>query len=144
MALHAALRRRRAQHPHVLSASLAAVVLVALVLSPWLYGLLTDKHTGGRWTLSTAPAPIPSGLRLTVEDDEVRGEGPCNSFRSRWSQDDGLTGDMIVSAVLCPPNIAEQEDAYFAVLTGVRDVEVDGNSMTLSGPEGQLQFVRAE
>ena len=47
--------QRSSRRTHVLSASLAAVIIAALVSGPWLYGLVTDKHTEGRWTLVTAP-----------------------------------------------------------------------------------------
>ena len=51
---------------------------------------------------------------------------------------------MLVTAILCHPDVAEQQDVYFAVIAAVTEIAVDDDRMTLSGPEGQMEFERAD
>jgi heat shock protein HslJ len=135
----------RRLHPHAMAALLAFVALGCLVSGPVVYRVITDKNTEGRWVLEQAPSPITPGLMMTIEGKEIRGEGPCNGFRSGWSQSDGPVGEMSTTLVGCPtPDSAEQEDAYFTVLTDVGTVEVDDDRLTLSGPRGRLIYGRAD
>jgi heat shock protein HslJ len=140
----AAVSSRR-RHPHAMAALLAFAVVGCLVWGPVVYGVITDKHTEGRWVLEQAPSPIAPGLRMTIEGEEIGGEGPCNDFRSGWSEGDGPVGGLASTLAGCPTrDLAEQEDAYFTVLADAGTVEVDDDRLTLSGPSGRLIYVRAD
>lgn len=106
--------------------------------------MVRDNHTDGRWILDAAPAPIVPGLTVTIEDGEMRGESPRNTFRSGWSQNDGPVGELSGTLIGCPPNVAEQEEAYFDLIGDTETVVVDDDRLTLSGPSGRLTYLRAD
>lgn len=136
---------QRRLHPHAMAALLAVVAVGCLVSGPVVYRVITDKHTEGRWVLEQAPSPIAPGLMTTIEGKEIRGEGPCNDFRSGWSQSDGLVGEMSTTLSGCRlPGLTEQEEEYFTVLANAGTVEVDDDRLILSGSGGRLIYVRVD
>ena len=46
--------RLRDRHPHLVASCVAIGVLVLAVAIPFIWTVLGDKHTEGRWTLTSA------------------------------------------------------------------------------------------
>lgn len=130
------------RHRHLSAVVSAAVLLAVIAATPLAWAALNDQHTEGRWTLVKAPASIPLGLKITIDDQHLSGQGLCNGFGSRWSQDDGPTGAFTSTAVGCGAGRDEQEDAYYSLLTGTTSVHVVDGQLVLSGKAGTLVYHR--
>lgn len=137
------LRDRLNRHRHLVALSMAIAVLVLAAASAFAWAALHDKHTDGRWALQASDAALPLGLTITIDGNEVQGEGPCNTFGATWSQDEGVSA-LRSSLVGCASEVMLQEERYFGLLNGTTSVEVEQNRMTLSGPAGSMMFVRSD
>ena len=137
------LRDLVARHRHLVALGMATAVVILVVAGAFAWVALNDKHTEGRWLLESSDPALPEGLAFTIEGDEVHGKGPCNSFRARWSQDEGVSA-LAQTLMGCAPDRMLQEERYFALLNGVTSVEVEQDQMTLSGPAGSMKFARAD
>jgi heat shock protein HslJ len=91
--------------------------------------------------MQASDAALPLGLTLTINGDQVRGKGPCNTFGATWPQDEGCLSIQKHSYGMCP---LLQEERYFRLLNGTTSVDVEQNQMTLSGPAGSVTFARGD
>jgi heat shock protein HslJ len=91
--------------------------------------------------------PLVDGYRitLTLADDEVGGTAACNSYGGRvaivgdsFSLKDGLS----MTEMACAPHVMGSESAYIAALSAVDMITLDGNTLTLTGPDTELRFER--
>lgn len=131
------------RHRHLVALSMAIALLVVAAASAFAWSALTDKHTDGRWELQASDAALPRGLTITIDGDEIHGDGPCNTFGATWSQDQGISA---LSSTLmgCARGVMLQEERYFGLLDATTSVEVEQSQMTLSGPAGSMTFVRGD
>ncbi|GEP39572.1 hypothetical protein NPS01_32350 [Nocardioides psychrotolerans] len=138
------LRGCGAQHRHQAAVALALAILVGCAAGAFAWTSVRDKDTEGRWLLESGIGVPGSGpaSEIVIEGDQIRGDGPCNSFGATWSQDDGVSG-LMTTLIGCAPDVLLLEDRYFELLDGATSVDVTDDRMVLSGPGGTLSFTRS-
>jgi heat shock protein HslJ len=125
---------------------LVAVLLLVACAAP---GSGAADDIRGEWqlvegTADGVPLPQPAGAQATLvfEDGQLSGRSFCNHYGSTYRIDgtslelDGLGG----TEIGCEPEIAEAESAYLAALGAVDTVAVEGDVLTLTGPDVSLTF----
>jgi heat shock protein HslJ len=106
----------------------------------------------GGWELVNGRGPdgevvLQGGHPITLEIDEASwgGSGGCNRYSgSATVNGDELTmSEVAVTGMACMEDgVMEAEAAYLAALTTVDRWSVDGDTLTLTGPDSELQFNR--
>lgn len=85
-----------------------------------------------------------SGVTLTLADDGLSGNGGCNSYHAGWSGDETTLSVAAIGSTkmaCADPAISDQETRYFQLLQSVTAYTIEGNRLTLTGPDGALVFV---
>ncbi len=85
-----------------------------------------------------------SAITLTLTDTELSGNAGCNSYHASWSgSPEALAIAPIGSTKMAcaDPAVTEQEANYVALLQTATSYAIEGNRLTLTGPEGALMFV---
>lgn len=104
----------------------------------------TPGLDGTAWVLSSLPGrELLQGPAATLRFDEGRASGTdgCNRYAMSYSTSgSSLTIDSrgISTQMACPPEVAEQAEAFTAVLTGARGYRVDAGQLELLGDDGML------
>ncbi len=106
----------------------------------------------GGWELRGGRGPdgevVPQdGHPITLEIDEEHwaGSGGCNRYSGsgRLDGDEVTMSQIAVTGMACMEDgVMEAEAAYLAALTTVDRWSVEGDTLTLSGPEAELEFTR--
>ena len=143
----------------LVSAALAAVLLTACA-GPAAPGGGTDPEAAappevllGGWELVSGHGPdgevVPQDghpMTLEIDRDAWGGNGGCN----RYSGSVTVVGDELtmlevaVTSMACMEDgVMEAEAAYLAAFSAVDRWDLDGDRLTLTGPEAQLEFTRA-
>jgi heat shock protein HslJ len=113
----------------------------------------TPKLSGTSWTLSgildgTTTTPAVEGPPLTVKFDGTSLTGKaCNNFRAPYT----LTGATISIGLAASTQMAcvdasvmAQEAQVFGLLPTLTTVQLDGDTLTLTAPDGRgLKFAKA-
>jgi heat shock protein HslJ len=78
-------------------------------------------------------------------DGSVQGETGCNAFSGPYELTDDAVriDDLALTKIGCDGALLEQEQAILHVLEGDMDVAVDGDSLTLTAPDGRALAFRA-
>lgn len=105
-------------------------LLVNLSASEW----LLDP---GDTTVDLGDQPVSLDFH---PDRTASGVAPCNAYRAAVSIGDGTVTFTDVTTTLrsCEPDVMEHEDAFFAALAHVRDVDLtDRDRLILTTPDGE-------
>ena len=99
-------------------------------------------------TVNGAPLVLVDGQPVTfiVEGKTVGGQSACNQYFGEFGLDGGqvrLTG-LGGTEMACDEPTMTLEAAYMAGLALVRAATIDGDSLTLEGPNVELQFERLQ
>lgn len=132
---------RATRHPHLVAVTVAVGLFVCLVLGPWLWGLAHADPAEGRWELRAGQHGVPAGLVIEIEDGQVTGEGPCNSFSARWSRDTGAS-DLLSTAIGCANDVIRAEETYHRLLSADMVEADDELRLGSAGPD--LVFARVD
>jgi heat shock protein HslJ len=102
------------------------------------FWVLVDMEQDGETT-----APLESSrIDLVLEGQSASGSSGCNSYSGEYTlTQDGISfGQMATTLKACPQPLMEQEQTYLTVLQAAEEATLDGDTLTLSGPEGTLVF----
>ncbi len=94
------------------------------------------------WTVTSIggrPVAGPRPVTLTIDlDRRIGGNAGCNSYAAEAMIEDKSISFSAAAAtrMACPPEIMDQESAYFAALAAVRSYERDGTSLRLLDAAG--------
>ena len=83
-------------------------------------------------------------VTLTFTSDSLSGNAGCNGYNAGWSGDESaLTIQAVASTKMaCADQAAnDQEVLYLSRLQAATSYAIDGNQLTLTGPEGTLVFL---
>lgn len=100
----------------------------------------------GAWELvSLNGAPVVEGTTISLEmkDGQAGGSSGCNSYGGSVEVDGEKIhfGDMNMTLMACTDaGMMAQEGTYLGALGAVESFKVDGDTLTLSGPELELVF----
>lgn len=125
---------------------LAAVLALLFLLAACAGGARTDLL--GSWRLlSLNGEPLVAGSEITLEisEDQLGGSGGCNQYGGRYSAagERLRIEDLAQTEMACLDQaVTEQESAYMAILSQVEKAEVVDSQLTLSGPGGDLLYVK--
>ena len=98
----------------------------------------------GDWTLvDITGATLPEGIRTptlsVMADGTVGGNSGVNRFTGRLTGgDDVLFGPLASTRMAGPPPAMELENRFLQAMTAATAFEIEGNQLTLRGPEGPL------
>lgn len=99
---------------------------------------------GSQWVLSDAATAAAPELRF--EAGRVSGSGGCNRFGGRYEQQGSLLrfAPLAATRMGCPPEVMQQEQAFFAMLTKVRRLDMKDGTLTLLDGAGAVlaRFMR--
>ncbi len=114
-------------------------------------GAVADVDVQGVWVLREGRGPsgpiepvAGNDITLEVEGDDVRGSAGCNTYGGGVAIDGDSfdTGGLAVTEIGCPDDLVEPETRYVEALEAVDTAVVDGETLTLTGPETELVFRR--
>ena len=113
-----------------------------------------DQLLGTSWQLvgfgpdgNPLPDELDVMITLSIGDGVINGNGGCNSYFGDASfTEDSLSVPLVGSTEMAcfPENIMNFEMMYFEGLRMVNSWKLDGDMLTLSGPEMQLIFIREQ
>lgn len=98
----------------------------------------------GRGPAGEVPLVTGHPITLEIDGDEAKGRAACNLYGARVEVD----GTAFSAGVLggtemgCAPDVMRSEQRYYETLPGADRIEVEGDEMTLTGPETKLVFRR--
>lgn len=100
------------------------------------------------WVLDVEPstpevAPTAGAVTLSIDEDEVRGTGPCNGFRATFTIDDGEVGisGVAQSSASCGDEIDQAESVFFGALAAVDEARFqNAERLVLRGDDVELVF----
>jgi heat shock protein HslJ len=110
----------------------------------------TRLNTPTVWVLDTyANQPVLPGTSITLqfEAGQIAGFAGCNSYSGSYTSTvnpDGtysvtITG-LISGGAACPTDIMDQESRYLGLLGSITLALPQGNTITLTAPEGTLVY----
>lgn len=111
-----------------------------------------DVDADGVWNLvrgesGAAAVPLVDGFPVTleIEGGEISGTAACNAYGGpvEVSGSSFETGNLVVTEIGCARDVMESEERYLAALDAAETIAVDGDRLTLSGPDVELAFRRA-
>lgn len=146
-AAEARTTRRGPARPGIRAAAVAFLVVAALGLAGCVGLLPGSGLDGSEWRVTSIDGAAPvAGSEPTIrfEDDQLSGTTGCNSFGGGYT----LTGDqlridaMYQTEMACDGALGEQEAAMMGVLQTAERLNVAGDVMTISGPDGSLELTR--
>jgi heat shock protein HslJ len=128
-----------------------AVVLVAVMCLMSAGCATTGSAVRGTWTaVSSAPQPLvtESTITITFDGSSVTGSSGCNGYGSRSARVSNGTlimGETASSAMACmgPPGLMEQEARFYALLNARPQIQVDGDTLLLTGQAITVTFRRS-
>lgn len=85
-----------------------------------------------------------SAVTLTFAEDGLSGSGGCNSYQAGWSGDETTLSVAAIGStkMACvDAGISSQETQYIELLQATTSYAIEGNRLTLTGPDGSLVFV---
>ena len=107
---------------------------------------------GTHWVLTSfkqggVEQPPLAGTQLTLQFDNgtVSGKAGCNSFGGTYV----VTGqtltisDLNQTLMACDPPIGQQEERYTTALLKAQSFVLQGQTLTITHPDGTLHFTRA-
>jgi heat shock protein HslJ len=102
-----------------------------------------EALAGATWRITEiAGTPVPAGAEVTMEfkDGRIAGKGACNRYFGSFEAGAGTLklGPAGSTMMACPDPLMQTEQAFHAALKQVTGFKVEGNSLTLSGPDGPL------
>lgn len=103
---------------------------------------------GGTWKATEVagrPPVVLSEPRLQfTEDGRVQGTTGCNDFEGQVRFDGAALDvtDLVSTRIGCPADVAATEAAFLRALDAAERLSVDGETLVLSGPDGELRFTR--
>lgn len=105
---------------------------------------------GTNWSLTSWEGRSDSEhlrrVQMSFEGNNISGEGPCNRYDASFTLQDGKLelGPVAATKRGCEAERMQLESAWFAALAKLDRLELDGNSMVLSGADGtRLSFTRS-
>lgn len=148
----------------IVGLGIAIIAVLALVLSLPALAKNNDQTTapapasGPLWTeldgtswqlaeLNGAALVDGSVITLEIDGDRVAGSAGCNRYNGQLEVDgDQLAfGPLMGTRMFCGQDgLMDQENAFQATLAAVDSFDLSGESLTLSGPDGDLLFAPAE
>lgn len=105
----------------------------------------------GVWTLESGRSAsgeieIAGGTEITLEilGGKARGSAGCNTYGGSVVVDGGTfdAGGFAVTEIGCPEPLVEPEERYLEALEAADAIAVEGDAMTLTGPDTELVFSR--
>jgi heat shock protein HslJ len=131
------------------------LVLLLLLCLTACDGELKMSDIAGNWQLTTmngepAPMDVRGGLGVTLEiqeDGKFAGQAPINRYFGQINTQDKTfkTGPVGMTMMAGPPELMDAERDYFTIINEVKSVDVKGDKLSLSGPDGkQLVFNRVK
>lgn len=123
--------------------------LVSLLLATTLLGCMAkdvpyvEGSENKTWRLKELNhTKLRQRITLTLnEDGSVSGKAPCNSYRSKHQATYPKFKLSAISSTRMMCDAIAIETTYLATLKQMTEIEVNGNKMTLRGPNGgQLDF----
>lgn len=104
----------------------------------------TSELAGTDWVLDTlvegeTVSSVAGGSTLRLEaDGAAGGTTACRTFSGTWTAvgDELTVTDLVTDDRACPEEIRRQDEHELAVLGGVMTLEITGDRLTLSGPDG--------
>ncbi len=129
-------------------------ILIALVLTAVIVAACGDivedgvgagpaANPDGDWELvSGVPLVAEFPITMSVEGNQVGGRAACNSYRGSVEFDgDKVTfGEFAWTEMGCEPTVMESEAAFLTALMSTTSFQLAGDRLTLSGPDGDLEF----
>lgn len=109
---------------------------------------MTQQLGGGIWRLQTLNGQLAitgSDVSLEFSDGRIGGSSGVNRmFGSFSASDDGAVQFSAIGATrrAGPPDLMRQEQTLFETLQSATRFTIDGNILTISGPNGDAVFVR--
>jgi len=110
----------------------------------------TGNAVRGSWSaVSSSPQALVTGSTITIAFDgsRVTGSAGCNGYGSRSARVSNGTlimGETASSAMACMrPGLMAQEERFYALLNGRPQVQVDGDTLVLTGPAMTMTFRRS-
>jgi heat shock protein HslJ len=110
----------------------------------------TGDLAGTAWKLQTLDGTkVPSSVVITIEfdaDGTVSGSGGCNNYSGTYTASgESVTIENVASTMMaCEDPQASWEADYFEALAAASTWTRDGNTFTLTGPDGQPEMVFAK
>ena len=113
---------------------------------------LTSRRSSatGDWRYVDGPVTPIDGADVTVSfgvgDDgatQIGGRAACNSYGGpvEWGGDGSITvGGIAATEMACEPAVMDLEQRFFAALAGFESFVVDGDRLSLTGPDGTWTF----
>jgi heat shock protein HslJ len=130
------------------------VLLVLLICLAACDGDFKMSDITGKWQLSTMndqPAPAnmrAGGVTMEIQEDgKFAGQAPVNRYFGQINVQDKTfkTGPVGSTMMAGPPELMDAERDYFTVINDVKAVDVNGDKLTLNGPDGKrLVFDRVK
>jgi heat shock protein HslJ len=123
------------------SSATMAVTISAKVTTPLL------------WTLSQmAGQAVLPGTEITLETQggKLSGFGGCNTYQGSYTATPNSDGSFSVTVsgltgtgMSCPEEIMQQEQTYLSMLSAVMAGQIQGSTLNLNSPTGELTYYQA-
>lgn len=129
----------------------AAAIALGLVAAACSAGGGSDVDLGGTWVLvsgRTATGPLAvtrdTHVTLTFDDDGMGGKAPCNDYGADYEVDGDsfdVPGAGVEQTLMgCGEQAEALESAYLSALTEVDTVARDGDTLTMTGEDVELEL----
>jgi heat shock protein HslJ len=96
-------------------------------------------------SVSSVPGDREAFLTFSA-DGKVQGRSACNQFGgdAKVDGDKIAFSDLFSTKMACPDDVMTVENTMLAVMSGVAVFDIDGDQLTLTGPDGQRIRLRAQ
>lgn len=108
----------------------------------------TSADPAGTWTLTSGSGDVsvlddhPTTL-IVAENGAGSGQATCNVYGGLTLADGTVEGEIAGTMMACEGEQGTAEQAYFAALGDADAYEIDGDTLTLTGPDVELTFERS-
>ncbi len=131
--------------------TLLAALLIVLGLAACGDDSGSSSDATGTWTLTSgsgADGDVPivennQPVTLVVDESGASGQGPCNNYQGLSFDDGSVSGATASTMMACEDDVMIAEALYLGALEAVEAYEVDGDTLTLTGPDVELRFERS-
>ncbi len=132
----------------VIAGGLALLVLLSVAIIATSGGNDDPVLPGSGWIVTEIPgvAIVPDATpTLEFTETDVNGSGGCNTLNGTYTASDGniSVSPLATTLIGCEDAIAAQEGAFSARLQGASSYTIDGDTLTLDGPQGSIVLARA-
>jgi heat shock protein HslJ len=125
---------------------LALILATAILTMTACSGTVSQQPdlNGTSWTLTSIQGkPVLSSTQpdLSFDNGQASGTGSCNGFGGSYTlSGNKLTfGPLMSTMMACnPPEVMDQEQAYFSALSATASYRVEGNRLTLLDVAGNV------